>query len=78
MQRIVLCLFQVATYMDFDVSFDTIFLVTIHFPLSGSLDNGNKGENVEWWSDPDSKVHIGVGCDFCGVKSQVLHILQFC
>ncbi|XP_019461902.1 PREDICTED: E3 ubiquitin-protein ligase PRT1-like [Lupinus angustifolius] len=32
-----------------------------------SSDNGNKGENIDWWSDPDSKVHIGVGCDFCGM-----------
>ncbi|KAJ1429357.1 Zinc finger, ZZ-type [Sesbania bispinosa] len=36
-------------------------------PSCCSLDNGNKGENMEWWSDPDSKVHIGVGCDFCGM-----------
>ncbi|XP_061367005.1 E3 ubiquitin-protein ligase PRT1 [Gastrolobium bilobum] len=34
---------------------------------SCSLDNGNKEENTEWWSDPESKVHIGVGCDFCGM-----------
>ncbi|KAL5057532.1 hypothetical protein RYX36_029136 [Vicia faba] len=34
---------------------------------SCSLDNGNKGESTEWWSDPDLKVHIGVGCDFCGM-----------
>ncbi|ESW12588.1 hypothetical protein PHAVU_008G125500 [Phaseolus vulgaris] len=34
---------------------------------SCSLDKGNKGENKDWWSDPDSKVHIGVGCDFCGM-----------
>lgn len=31
------------------------------------LDNGNQGENMEWLSDPDSKAHFGVGCDFCGV-----------
>ncbi|KAK7338925.1 hypothetical protein VNO77_19559 [Canavalia gladiata] len=30
------------------------------------LDNGHK-ESINWWSDPDSKVHIGVGCDFCGM-----------
>ncbi|XP_014498205.1 E3 ubiquitin-protein ligase PRT1 isoform X1 [Vigna radiata var. radiata] len=34
---------------------------------SCSLDKGNKGENTDWWSDPDSKVHVGVGCDFCGM-----------
>ncbi|XP_020232528.1 E3 ubiquitin-protein ligase PRT1 [Cajanus cajan] len=36
-------------------------------PSSGSLDNGNKGGSIDWWTDPDSKVHIGVGCDFCGM-----------
>ena len=45
--------------------------------LSGSLDKGNKGENKDWWSDPDSKVHIGVGCDFCGVKVLFHHIFHF-
>ena len=34
---------------------------------SCSLHNGEKGENIDWWSDPDAKVHIGVGCDFCGM-----------
>jgi len=42
--------------------------------LSGSLDNGKRVENIDWWSDPDPKVHIGVGCDFCGVKALVHHI----
>ncbi|KAK7292963.1 hypothetical protein RJT34_15821 [Clitoria ternatea] len=36
-------------------------------PSSCSQDNGNKGENLDWWSNPDLKVHIGVGCDFCGM-----------
>ncbi|KAL2619600.1 hypothetical protein AAZV13_08G316300 [Glycine max] len=36
-------------------------------PSSCSLDGGKKPENTDWWSDPDSKVHIGVGCDFCGM-----------
>ncbi|KAI4356422.1 hypothetical protein L6164_000446 [Bauhinia variegata] len=32
------------------------------------LVTGSEGENqVGWWSDPQSKVHIGVGCDFCGM-----------
>ncbi|CAJ1796558.1 unnamed protein product [Sphenostylis stenocarpa] len=41
--------------------------VKLETPSSCSLDNGNKGENRDWWLDPDSKVHIGVGCDFCGM-----------
>ncbi|RDX76993.1 E3 ubiquitin-protein ligase PRT1, partial [Mucuna pruriens] len=36
-------------------------------PSSCSMDNGKKGVNTNLWSDPDSKVHIGVGCDFCGM-----------
>ncbi|KAH1154855.1 hypothetical protein AAZX31_18G155300 [Glycine max] len=36
-------------------------------PSSCSLDNGKRVENIDWWSDPDPKVHIGVGCDFCGM-----------
>ncbi|KAK7395373.1 hypothetical protein VNO78_15925 [Psophocarpus tetragonolobus] len=36
-------------------------------PSSCSSDNGNTGVNIDWWTDPDSKVHIGVGCDFCGM-----------
>ncbi|TKY66107.1 E3 ubiquitin-protein ligase PRT1 [Spatholobus suberectus] len=34
---------------------------------SCSLDNGNEGGSIDRWTDPDSKVHIGVGCDFCGM-----------
>lgn len=36
-------------------------------PSSCSSNNHNKGEKIEFWSDPESKVHIGVGCDFCGM-----------
>ncbi|KAF7845546.1 E3 ubiquitin-protein ligase PRT1-like isoform X1 [Senna tora] len=36
-------------------------------PSSCSLDNDKKGQSIAWWSDPHSKVHIGVGCDFCGM-----------
>ncbi|CAJ2670272.1 unnamed protein product [Trifolium pratense] len=41
--------------------------VKLESPPSSSLNNGNKGEHSEWSSDPDSKVHVGVGCDFCGM-----------
>ena len=51
-----------------------ILVVTMYCLLSGSLDNGNKGENIAWLSDPASKVHIGVGCDFCGVKAGLSRI----
>ncbi|KAK7255944.1 hypothetical protein RIF29_29373 [Crotalaria pallida] len=36
-------------------------------PSNCSSDNGNKGASMDWLSDPDSKVHVGVGCDFCGM-----------
>lgn len=36
-------------------------------PFSRSLYNGKEGGSIDWRSDPDSKVHIGVGCDFCGM-----------
>ncbi|GAU21805.1 hypothetical protein TSUD_176500, partial [Trifolium subterraneum] len=39
--------------------------VKLETPPSSSSDNGKKGHS-EWSSDPDSKVHVGVGCDFCG------------
>ncbi|KAI9112177.1 hypothetical protein K1719_016700 [Acacia pycnantha] len=29
--------------------------------------NKSGGGKAAWWSDPHSKVHIGVGCDFCGM-----------
>lgn len=29
--------------------------------------NKGKGGKVAWWSDRQSKVHVGVGCDFCGM-----------
>lgn len=59
--------------------FYSVLPVTMYF-LSGSSNNHNKGEKIEFWSDPESKVHIGVGCDFCGVKALVHHnhMLRFC
>ncbi|XP_028780959.1 E3 ubiquitin-protein ligase PRT1 isoform X1 [Neltuma alba] len=33
---------------------------------SCSLNEGGGGK-AAWWSDPHSKVHVGVGCDFCGM-----------
>ncbi|XP_027352450.1 E3 ubiquitin-protein ligase PRT1-like isoform X2 [Abrus precatorius] len=35
--------------------------------VKGSLDDGNKGENIDRWSNLKSKVHIGIGCDYCGM-----------
>ncbi|XP_054779592.1 E3 ubiquitin-protein ligase PRT1 isoform X2 [Prosopis cineraria] len=33
---------------------------------SCSLNKG-KGGKAAWWSDPQPKVHVAVGCDFCGM-----------
>ncbi|XP_068323897.1 E3 ubiquitin-protein ligase PRT1-like [Pyrus communis] len=29
--------------------------------------DGNKGEKLSWWSDPNSEIHPGCGCDSCGM-----------
>ncbi|KAI4354396.1 hypothetical protein L6164_003261 [Bauhinia variegata] len=37
------------------------------YPSSRLLDKGREGENVACRSDPRLNVHVGVGCDFCGM-----------
>ncbi|KAJ1409590.1 Zinc finger, ZZ-type [Sesbania bispinosa] len=29
--------------------------------------SGSLGETIAWWSDPGLAIHVGVGCDFCGM-----------
>ncbi|XP_057963952.1 E3 ubiquitin-protein ligase PRT1 isoform X2 [Malania oleifera] len=46
------------------------------FPTTGSTEAGNQrifssslpaGEILPWWSEDGPKVHIGIGCDYCGM-----------
>ncbi|KAJ7950419.1 E3 ubiquitin-protein ligase PRT1 [Quillaja saponaria] len=50
---------------------DVVQLKTVEvereIPPNCSRDNSKQGEKLPCLSDPQSKVHIGVGCDFCGM-----------
>ncbi|KAJ7961512.1 E3 ubiquitin-protein ligase PRT1 [Quillaja saponaria] len=50
---------------------DAVQLKTIkvkhEIPSTCSRDNGKQGEKLAWWSEHRSKIHINVGCDFCGM-----------
>lgn len=38
--------------------------------------SGAKGEHSSWLADPHSKVHVGIGCDSCGVNFLALLFLM--
>ena len=40
------------------------------------MDDG-EGEKINWSSGPRLEVHIGVGCDFCGVKPPLVSCILF-
>lgn len=51
-------------------------LNTLTFQSSDSIESGKQGDNLPRSSDRRSKnVHVGVGCDSCGVNSLLFHFL---